>query len=104
VFLRLFFVNFVETRTRSYDPKLQRQRCKNLQRHENIFITVKKRCVYVAYYNAGVVVSFSEVVGLAPRPNPTIPSYNANALKIYNATSSQVRFKNKNTFLLWKTL
>jgi hypothetical protein len=37
--------------------------------------------------------------------NPTIASYNASAVKIYNATSSLVRFANKNIFLcIEKTL
>jgi hypothetical protein len=37
--------------------------------------------------------------------NPTIVSYNANAVKIYNAASSLVRFENKNIFYYFeKTL
>jgi hypothetical protein len=32
--------------------------------------------------------------------NPTIVSYNASAVKIYNATSSGVRFENKKCFRL----
>jgi hypothetical protein len=32
----------------------------------------------------------------APGVNPTIVSYNASAVKSYNATSSLVRFENKN--------
>jgi hypothetical protein len=39
------------------------------------------------------------IVGLVPGPNPTIVSYNAGAVKIYSATSSLVRFKNKNSFV-----
>jgi hypothetical protein len=31
--------------------------------------------------------------------NPTIVSFNAGAVKAYNATSSLVRFENKNSFL-----
>jgi hypothetical protein len=42
----------------------------------------------LAYYNAGVVVVNSKAVRLALGYNPTIV--------IYNATSSQVRFENKN--------
>jgi hypothetical protein len=33
-----------------------------------------------------------------PGANPTIVSYNASAVKIYNATGSLVRFENKNIF------
>jgi hypothetical protein len=33
-----------------------------------------------------------------PGANLTIASYNASAVKIYNATSSLVRFESKNTF------
>jgi hypothetical protein len=47
------------------------------------------------YYNVGVVAVNSEVVGLVPGANPTIGSYNASAVKIYNAASSLVRFENK---------
>jgi hypothetical protein len=38
--------------------------------------------------------------------NPTNPSYNASAVKIYNAISRLLRFENKIFFLyvLWKTL
>jgi hypothetical protein len=35
-----------------------------------------------------------------PGANPTIVSYNASAVKIYNATSNLVRFENKNCFQL----
>jgi hypothetical protein len=34
--------------------------------------------------------------------NPTIASYNASAVKIYSATSSLVRFENKNIFFYFK--
>jgi hypothetical protein len=47
------------------------------------------------YYNVGIVAVNSEVVGLVPGANPTIGSYNASAVKIYNAASSLVRFENK---------
>jgi hypothetical protein len=33
-----------------------------------------------------------------PGANPTTSSYNAIAVKIYNATNSTARFKNKNSF------
>jgi hypothetical protein len=33
-----------------------------------------------------------------PGANPTIVSYSASAVKIYNATNSLVRFENKNIF------
>jgi hypothetical protein len=39
-----------------------------------------------------------EVVGLAPGPNPMASIYNASLVKIYSATSSLVRFENKNIF------
>jgi hypothetical protein len=35
-----------------------------------------------------------------PGSNPTMVSYNASAVKIYNASSSLVRFENKNIFFL----
>jgi hypothetical protein len=50
------------------------------------------------YFSAVILLVGSEVVGLGPRVNPTIVSYNASAVKIYNATSSLVRFENKNIF------
>jgi hypothetical protein len=42
----------------------------------------------VIFYNAGA--------------NPTIVSYNGNAVKIHNATSSLLLFENKNTFLFFE--
>jgi predicted RNA-binding protein with PUA domain len=42
----------------------------------------------LAYYNAGVVAVNLKVVGLAP----AIVSYNASAVKNYNATNSKPRF------------
>jgi hypothetical protein len=43
---------------------------------------------------------------LLPGANLTTVSYNASAVKNYNATSSLVRFKNKHTYFLYheKTL
>jgi hypothetical protein len=38
----------------------------------------------------------------SPGPNPTIVSYNASVVKIYNATSSLVRFENKNIFFYFE--
>jgi hypothetical protein len=35
-------------------------------------------------------------IAIFPGANPTIVSYNASAVKIYNTTSSLVRFENKN--------
>jgi hypothetical protein len=41
----------------------------------------------------------------SPGANPTTVSYNASVVKIYNATSSLVRFENKNIFFYFeKTL
>jgi hypothetical protein len=37
-----------------------------------------------------------------PGANPTIVSHNASALKIYNATSSLVRFETKNIFFCFE--
>jgi hypothetical protein len=39
---------------------------------------------------------------LTPRPNPKIVSFNASVVKIYNATSSLVRFQNKTIFFLFE--
>jgi hypothetical protein len=44
-------------------------------------------------------------LSLSPGANPTTPSYNASVVKLYNATSSQVRFEIKNIFFFFeKTL
>jgi hypothetical protein len=60
---------------------------------------------FQAYYNAGVEVVNSGVVGLSPGVNTSIVSYNASAVKIYNATSSLERFGKQKYFLLhYKTL
>jgi hypothetical protein len=40
------------------------------------------------------------IITSTPGINPTIATYNASAVKIYNATSSLARFENKNIFLL----
>jgi hypothetical protein len=37
-----------------------------------------------------------------PGPNPTIASYSASVVKIYNSTSSLVRFENKNIFFYFE--
>jgi hypothetical protein len=54
----------------------------------------------------GVVVANSKVVGFAPGYDPAIVIYNANALKIYNARGSLLRFVNKYMlfFYIKKTL
>jgi hypothetical protein len=46
----------------------------------------------------------SAAVGMAPGVNPTTVSYNASVVKIYNATSNLVRFKNKNTFFYFEKM
>jgi hypothetical protein len=46
-----------------------------------------------------------KICHLATLANPTTASYNASAIKICNATSSPVRFENKNMlFYIEKTL
>jgi hypothetical protein len=49
----------------------------------------------LAYYNASVVVVNSGA-------NPTITSYNAIGVKLYNVTSSLERFKDKNKFFCFE--
>jgi hypothetical protein len=63
---------------------------------KNIFLSCRDA---LAYYKAGAVDVNSRAVGLAPGANPTIVCYNASAVKIYNATSSLVRFENINIFI-----
>jgi hypothetical protein len=53
----------------------------------------------VVFYSSGVVAVNSKVVELVPGAKPTFVSYNASAVKIYKATSSLVRFKNRTMFL-----
>jgi hypothetical protein len=58
----------IESRSQSYDPELQRQRCKKLQRNYLVALFVfriKINCS-PAYCNAGVVFVISTVVGLGP--------------------------------------
>jgi hypothetical protein len=47
-------------------------------------------------YNADVIFVNSAVVGLSPGVNPTIASYNASVVNVYNGTGSLARFENKN--------
>jgi hypothetical protein len=66
-------------------------------RFENKYILyhLKNSIAYLlGMYNTGVVAVNSEVVGLSSGSNPSIVSYNANVVKIYNTTSSLVRFEN----------
>jgi hypothetical protein len=56
----------------------------------------------LVYYNAGVVAVNSENVGLVPGANPTIVSYNARVLKMYNAMSSLLRFENENIYFCFE--
>jgi hypothetical protein len=66
----------------------------SLLRFEIIFFYFEKRSSLLQRYGKpGVVVVNSEVVGLGPGVNPAIVSYNASAVKIYNATGSLLRFK-----------
>jgi hypothetical protein len=44
----------------------------------------------------------AKIEALIPGPNPTIVSYDASAVKIYNPKSSLARFENKNIFLNFK--
>jgi hypothetical protein len=46
-------------------------------------------------YLVGTAPNFGRMVSHDPGANPTIVSCNANAVKIYNATSSLERFQNK---------
>jgi hypothetical protein len=62
---------------------------------KKLFSTLKKT---LAYYNASVVA----ILGLDPRVVPTIVIYNASAVKIYNNTSSLVRFENKNIYFFYE--
>jgi hypothetical protein len=98
-----FFLKIAHARTQPHDLELQRQRCKiynatgSLARFENkifystLYLYIVLYCSLknaLVYYNACVVAVHSKVVGLAPVADPTIFSYNASAVKIYNAKSS----------------
>jgi hypothetical protein len=45
---------------------------------------------------------YTKIVTNKPGSYPTIASYNASAVKIYNASSSPLRFENKNIFSFTK--
>jgi hypothetical protein len=57
----------------------------------------EKSCTLLHYIKAVLLLSFELLVNIGV--NPTIVSFNASAVKIYNATSSLVCFENK-IFLL----
>jgi hypothetical protein len=52
----------------------------------------------------GCLLSYGSRDRIPPGANPTTAIYNVSAVKIYNATSSQVRFENKNIFYNEKCL